>query len=338
MFAATSGAAGRPHANVARPVGIEFGVYLPQVALGFDALLDRALVCERLGYDSFWLFDHLYAPGLPSVPSLEGWTLATALLARTTRLRVGHLVTCNNFRHPALLGKMATTADVVSGGRVELGLGSGSVEREHREAGLPWGSARERGERLGEALEIITRMFASERTTFEGRHYTVRDLPNLPGPVQRPRPPIHLGGVGPRWTLPLVARYADVWNVPTYALGRIGEASRALDAECERIGRDPATIRRSVEGVLAIAPPDRLEQATALARRRFGDPGYGLDEGGFTGTPERVRERIAELVEAGFTTFAFITHDRAGDDTLHLFAEEVAAHFPRTPTPQVGQR
>ncbi|MGI8332525.1 LLM class flavin-dependent oxidoreductase [Actinomadura scrupuli] len=317
-----------------RMTGVEFGIHLPQVALGFDDILGRALECERLGYDSLWLFDHLYAPGLPSAASYEGWTLATALLARTSRLRVGHLVTCNNFRHPALLARMATTLDVISGGRVELGIGSGSYEQEHRESGLPWGPAAERGERLAEALEIITRMFHAPVTTFEGRHYTVRGLPNVPGPVQQPGPRIHIGGAGPRLTLPLVARYADVWNIPTYALGRIAELTGALDAECERIGRDPRSVHRSVQGVLAVAPAHRLEEAIARARRHYGMPGYELDAGGFTGTPAQVTDRIAELVEAGFTSFVFITHDRASAETLQLFADEVIPHFARARLPE----
>lgn len=306
---------------------VEFGIYLPQLAVGFEDILDRALCCEELGYDSFWLYDHLYGPGLPELPSLEGWTLATALLARTTRLRVGHLVNCNNFRHPALLAKMATTLDVISEGRIELGIGSGSVEQEHREAGLLWGSVAERSERLGEALEIITRMFAAPRTTFDGQHYSVTNLPNLPAPVQLPRPPIHIGGAGPLRTLPLVARYADAWNIPTYALGRITELQHALDDECERIGRDPRTIRRSIEGVLVVAPADRLSDASQLARRRYGGAGFGLEEGGFIGTPDHVTQRIGELVDAGFSTFVFLTHDRASSETLELFATEVMVNF-----------
>jgi alkanesulfonate monooxygenase SsuD/methylene tetrahydromethanopterin reductase-like flavin-dependent oxidoreductase (luciferase family) len=309
--------------------GLEFGIYLPQVALSFDQMLDRALECERLGYDSLWLYDHLYAPGLPAQPSLEAWTLATALLARTSRLRVGHLVLCNNFRHPAVLAKMATTLDVISGGRLELGIGSGSVEVEHDQAGIGWGSPRERSERLGEATEIITRMFAGPLTTWEGTHYAVRDLPNLPAAVQRPRPPVHIGGAGPKFTLPLVARYADVWNVPTYALDRLAELTATLDAECERIGRDPASIRRSVEAVLVIAPQDRLDDALARARRHYGGLGYGLEEGGFIGTPERVADRIAELAGQGFSGFVFFTHDRAGTQTLELFADEVMPRFAR---------
>jgi alkanesulfonate monooxygenase SsuD/methylene tetrahydromethanopterin reductase-like flavin-dependent oxidoreductase (luciferase family) len=307
--------------------GIDFGIYLPQVAMGFGQVLDRALECERLGFDSLWLYDHLYAPGQPGKPSLEAWTLATALLARTSRLRVGQLVLCNNFRHPALLAKMAATLDVISDGRLELGLGSGSVEEEHHQAGIAWGSARERGERLGEALEIITRMFTGPVTTWQGHHYQVRDLPSLPLPVQRPGPPVHIGGAGPKFTLPLVARYADVWNVPTYALDRVGELNSALDAECERIGRDPASIRRSIEAVLAVAPPDRLGDALALARRRYGGPGFGLEAGGFTGSPARVADRIAELAEAGFSSFVFFTHDRASTETLELFAHEVMPRF-----------
>jgi alkanesulfonate monooxygenase SsuD/methylene tetrahydromethanopterin reductase-like flavin-dependent oxidoreductase (luciferase family) len=309
--------------------GIKFGIYLPQVALDFETIAGRALECERLGYDSLWLYDHLYAPGLPEAGSFEAWTLATALLARTSRLRVGHLVLSSTFRHPALLAKMATTLDVISGGRLEFGIGSGSVEEEHRLAGLEWGSIRERSERLGEALEIITRMFRGPTATFKGTHYSVADLPNRPAPAQPGGPPVHVGGAGPLRTLPLVARYADVWNVPTYALDRLASLSRTLDAECAKIGRDPATIGRSLEAVLTVAPEGELEAAIARARRRYGNPGYGMEAGGLTGTPARVTERIGELIAEGFTSFIFITHDRAATGTLELFASEVARHFPR---------
>jgi alkanesulfonate monooxygenase SsuD/methylene tetrahydromethanopterin reductase-like flavin-dependent oxidoreductase (luciferase family) len=196
----------------------QFGVYIPQVSFTYPQIIERARVAEQVGFDSLWLYDHLYSPGQPELPSLEGWTLATYLLAQTTRLRVGHLVLCNNFRHPALLAKMATTLDVLSEGRLELGIGSGSVSAEHAQSSLPWGGFPERSDRLAESLEILTRMFTETATTFSGRHYQVTDLPNLPGPVQTPHPPIHIGGIGPRRTLPLVARYADVWNIPTYGL------------------------------------------------------------------------------------------------------------------------
>ena len=307
---------------------VEFGVYLPQVSLTADQMIERARVAEQVGFDSLWLYDHLYSPGQPDRPSLEGWTLATYLLAQTSRLRVGHLVLCNNFRHPALLAKMATTLDVLSSGRLELGIGSGSVRAEHEQSGLPWGEVAERSDRLAESLEILTRMFTGVSTTFSGRHYQVVDLPNLPSPVQTPRPPIHIGGVGPRHTLPLVARYADVWNIPTYGLAEWEASERRLEAECVTIDRDPSTIRRSHEAVLVLAPDQSsLRAARAAARRRYGGDGWGLDAGGYVGTPSMVSDRIAQLVEKGISLFVFFTHDRADPKTLELFAEAVMPQF-----------
>lgn len=307
---------------------VSFGVYVPQVALSFEQLVSRAQMCEQIGIGSFWLYDHMYTPGLPTQPALEGWTLATGLLARTTTLRVGHLVINNNMRHPSLLAKMATTLDVMSGGRLDLGIGSGSYEAEHHEAGLPWGTLAERTERLEESLEIITRMFAGERTTFEGKHYQVQDLPNLPPPVQSPRPPIHIGGVGPRYTLPLVARYADVWNIPTYGLNRWKEAAAALDTECEKAGRDPASLQRSLEAVLVLASEgEELDRARTGAQRRYPGEGWGLEAGGFVGGPEAVVERIRTFVAGGITKFVFFPSDRGGETTLRLLAEEVIPQF-----------
>jgi alkanesulfonate monooxygenase SsuD/methylene tetrahydromethanopterin reductase-like flavin-dependent oxidoreductase (luciferase family) len=307
---------------------VDIGIYVPQLAFSFDDLLDRALLCEELGLSSFWVYDHLYAPQLPDVPALEGWTLATALLARTTRLRVGHLVLNNNFRHPALLGRMATTLDVISGGRLDIGIGSGSYEAEHHEGGFPWGPIAERTARLEEALEILTRMFAGPRTTFEGRHYQVHDLPNLPPAVQQPRPPIHIGGAGERFTLPLVARYADVWNVPTYAVGEWERKVAVIEAECERIGRDPGTIRRSLEAVLVLAADETaLAEATEKAERRYPGPGWGLHEAGFVGTPARLVDRIGEEVDRGMSLFVFFPSDRGREETLRLLATEVMPHF-----------
>jgi alkanesulfonate monooxygenase SsuD/methylene tetrahydromethanopterin reductase-like flavin-dependent oxidoreductase (luciferase family) len=309
---------------------IEVGIYVPQVALSFEDVRHRAERCEQLGIRSLWLYDHLYAPGLPGRPSLEAWTLATALLAVTRTLRVGHLVLCNQFRHPALLAKMAATLDVVSGGRLDLGIGSGSYEVEHHQAGLPWGTAAERTERLAETLEILTRAFADPGglVEFEGVHYAVRELPTLPRPVQQPRPPIVVGGAGERRTLPLVARYADVWNVPTYALGELDRKLGILREQCARIGRDPASIRLSVEAVLALAPDAAsLPEVRALAERRFGDPGYGLRDGGLVGTPQAVVERLQALQEMGFDQAILLTHDRAADETLELLAAEVLPHL-----------
>ncbi len=308
--------------------GLDIGVYVPQMGCSYQDVLHRAQRCEELGIGSLWLYDHLYGPGVPDISSLEAWTLATALLSRTDRLRVGHLVLCNQFRHPALLAKMATTLDQVSAGRLELGIGSGSIQDEHDRAGLPWGTFAERSDRMGETLEILTQAFANHRINFTGVHYTVRDMPIIPGPVQHPRPPIIVGGVGEKYTLPLVARYADVWNVPTYALGELEHKVSVLRSICAEIGRDPATIVMSVEAVMAIAADDSsLPQVRQLAERRFGGPGFGLKEGGLIGTPDLIVERLNQLQLLGFQQVVLFTHDRASDQTLDLLANNVIAEL-----------
>lgn len=302
----------------------EIGVYLPQLGFTYEQMLNRTRRCEELGVDSLWLYDHLYGPGVPDYPSLEAWTLATALLSNTDRIRIGHMVLCNQFRHPAVLAKMATTLDRISAGRLQLGLGSGSIEDEHNRVGLPWESFRERSERLGETLEIVTQAFADERIDFSGRHFTVTNFPVKPGPVQQPRPPIVVGGVGEKYTLPLVARYADVWNVPTYALGELQRKVSVLRAICEDIGRDPSSIVLSVEAVMALAPDDAsLPEVRRLAEKRFGAPAFGLSEAGLIGTPAAVVDRLHELQGLGFGQIVLFTHDRASDQTLDLLAAEV---------------
>ena len=307
---------------------VRVGIYVPQLQFTYDDLVARARHCDELGFDSFWLFDHLYGAQMPDLPAFEGWTLATALLTETERLRIGHMVLCATFRHPALLGKMATTLDVISNGRLNVGIGSGSVEQEHVESGIPWRTFAERTEILEETLEILTRMFAGPRTTYEGRHFQVRDYPNVPGPVQQPRPPVYVGGVGEQRTLPLVARFADVWNVPTYALADLPAKNAVLDAACAQVGRDPSEIRRSLEAVMVIAPDDAaLAEALAKGERRFGGAGFGLHDGGYIGTPSRIVDRIGEHRELGFTEFVFFLHDRAAPATLELIASDVLPHL-----------
>jgi alkanesulfonate monooxygenase SsuD/methylene tetrahydromethanopterin reductase-like flavin-dependent oxidoreductase (luciferase family) len=306
----------------------EIGVYLPQMGFTYDQILHRAQRCDQLGIDSLWLYDHLYGPGAPDYPSMEAWTLATALLSRTERIQVGHMVLCNQFRHPAVLAKMATTLDQISAGRLRLGIGSGSIEDEHDRMGLPWGTFRERSERLGETLEILHQAFSNEVIDFTGKHFTVRDMPVKPGPVQQPRPPIVVGGVGEKYTLPLVARYADVWNVPTYALGELEHKVSVLRSICGEIGRDPSSIVLSVEAVMALAGDDAsLPAVRSLAEKRFGVPAFGLKEGGLIGTPPAVVDRLNELRELGFGQIVLFTHDRGSDETLDLLASQVISQL-----------
>lgn len=307
---------------------LDIGVYVPQMAFSYAEVLHRAMRCEELGIGSLWLYDHLYGPGMPEIDSLEAWTLATALLSRTERLRVGHMVLCNQFRHPVVLAKMAATLDQISGGRLQLGLGSGSIEDEHRRAGLDWGTFAERSARLGETCEILTQAFATGSVTFSGAHYTVADMAVRPLPVQQPRPPIVVGGVGEKYTLPLVARYADVWNVPTYALGELGHKQAVLRRLCDEIGRDPADILMSVEAVMALSPDEQsLPGVRTFAEKRFGGPGFGLQEGGLIGTAPMIVERLRQWQAMGFGQVVLFTHDRASDATLENLAAGVIAEF-----------
>jgi alkanesulfonate monooxygenase SsuD/methylene tetrahydromethanopterin reductase-like flavin-dependent oxidoreductase (luciferase family) len=292
---------------------VEVGIYLPQVGFTYDEILERARWVEELGFHSLWLFDHLYFEGM-DLPTFEGWTLASALLAQTTTLRVGHLVLCANFRHPVVLGKMASTLDVISGGRLMLGLGSGSVEDEHHRAGLPWGTFAERTERLETTLDTVTRMFA-------GQH----EVPNTPLPTSRP--PVIVGGGGAR-TLDLVARYADWWNCPTYSLSELDAKIAVLRDACARVNRDPDSIRLSTESVLALAATEaEVGEVTRLAERRFGADAWGLHASEHIGTPDTVVPRLRAAVDKGVSFFVFFLHDRVSRATLRLLAEEVVPHL-----------
>jgi alkanesulfonate monooxygenase SsuD/methylene tetrahydromethanopterin reductase-like flavin-dependent oxidoreductase (luciferase family) len=300
------------------------GVYLPQVGFAWDDLAARVVACDRAGIEAVWLMDHLYPPGMPGVPAFEAWTTATALAAMTERIRIGHLVLANGLRHPALLAKMAVTLDHASHGRLNLGLGSGSVAQEFREFGLPFEPDRVRAARLDEALTLIKRLFTEERVDFAGRHYALAGAPSLPRPVQQPHPPIHVGGAGPKRTLPIVARHADVWNCPTYALGVLPERLATLRAECVRIGRDPATLKVTEEAVLVlVARREQVDATRAAALRRFAGPGWGFEMHGYCGTPDDVLRRLEERARLGVEGVVFFLHDRGAPETIALLAREV---------------
>ena len=173
-------------------------------------------------------------------------TLLTAMAESTSRVRIGLMVAGNTYRHPAVLAKMATTIDHLSGGRLEFGLGAGGAEAEHTMLGIPFLTTPERISRLDEALTVCRALWTDERTSFDGRHFTLVDAVANPKPLQRPHPPIWVGGAGERLTLRVVAKHADVWNV----IGPVEEVTRkaaVLEQHCADIGRDPARIKRSVQ-------------------------------------------------------------------------------------------
>jgi len=233
--------------------GLRFGLFMSQADKPWTQVLDEFSMAEELGFDHAWLVDHLVdTDGPPENGCLEGWTLLSALAARTSRIRLGVLVSSNTFRHPALLLKEAVTVDHVSGGRLILGIGTGWHEDEHRRYGIPLPASPERVDRFEEAVQIITMLMGQERSTFTGRHYQLHDARLQPPPVQRPRIPILIAAHRPRM-LRLAARYADQWDTFAAIPGTATEGVEAdlsdriarLDDACRDIGRDPAEIRRS---------------------------------------------------------------------------------------------
>jgi alkanesulfonate monooxygenase SsuD/methylene tetrahydromethanopterin reductase-like flavin-dependent oxidoreductase (luciferase family) len=224
---------------------IRFGICTDQ-NLPFTALVERWQEFDRLGFDSVWDCDHFNQPSQPTGPYFEGWTLLAALAARTERIRVGVLVSCNTFRHPALLAQQAVTVDHISNGRLELGLGAGWFAAEHERFGIPFPDPGELVGRFQEAVQVLDSLLRDETTTFAGRHYRLDGAYLRPGPVQKPRPPLTLGAHRSRM-LGICARYADSWNSHG-SVAEMGERSRILDEHCARIGRDPGEIRRSFYG------------------------------------------------------------------------------------------
>ncbi len=199
-------------------------------------------------FEHAWDFDHFMPLGAdPTGPCLEAWTLLAAFAAQTERLRVGVLVTGNTYRHPAVLANMGATVDIISHGRLDFGIGAGWNELEHTAYGIPLYEPGERIRRLGEACEVIRRLWTEETVDFEGRYYQLRGARCEPKPVQKPYPPFMIGGSGEQLTLRVVARYADMWN---YAGGPVEEfrhKNEVLDGHCAAIGRDPASIERSMQ-------------------------------------------------------------------------------------------
>lgn len=219
-------------------------------------------------FESGWTFDHFYPIFSDSTgPCLEGWTTTTALAQATTRLRVGLLVTGIHYRHPAVLANMASALDIISGGRLELGLGAGWNEEESDAYGIELGGLTERFDRFDEALTCIVGLLTQENTDFAGRYFTLADARNEPKPIQKPHPPIVIGGTGPKRTLRSVARFAQHWNHPGASPEQWRESLAILHERCAEIDRDPAEITTSTHLLYdpAGGPGVLAEQAAAFA-------------------------------------------------------------------------
>jgi F420-dependent oxidoreductase-like protein len=273
---------------------MRFGLDVAQHRMAWGELVRRVQLAEELGFDGVWGFDH-YQPMYGEGPgeTFEGMTTLAALAGATSRIRLGLLVTGVTYRHPSVLAAQALTVDHASGGRLELSLGAAWYEKEHRELGIPFPSTGARFDLLEDALEIVTRLYTGEVVSYDGKVVSLRDAQLRPTPVQQPHPPIWIGGSGPTRTLPLVARYADVWH-SFGSPNSMREASERIDQLASEAGRDPSDILRAASVSL-----DDVETARKHAGK-WRDAGYGYLVCGWPGEGAGQVERFARDVMPDF--------------------------------------
>jgi F420-dependent oxidoreductase-like protein len=329
---------------------MRFGLALPHydfsrpdhAPVTWEGLAEAARRAEARGFDSVWISDHFFLSlaryGGPDEPygSPEALTALAGLAAVTERVRLGTLVLCAGFRHPAILAKAVATIDLLSEGRLDLGVGAGWYEDEYRAFGYRFGPVGERFEVLEETVEVLSLLFGEkEPVTWEGRHFRLEEAYCRPRPAQDPWPPLWVGGKGGPRLARLVARRADGWNtVWAWTPEDYAERVRVLDEACDRQGRDPSSVRRSV-GLYALVGEDQRDLAGRWRALQRWTPGGGLDgellerwgRDKLVGTPDRVVERLASfaalgveemIVSAGSLPFA--VYD---ESMLDLFAEAV---------------
>jgi F420-dependent oxidoreductase-like protein len=224
---------------------MRFGIDVAQQRMEFGEIVDRVRLGEALGFDGAWGFDH-FVPMYGDGPGncFEGMTTLAALAAATTRIRLGLLVTGVTYRHPSIFASQAVTVDHASAGRLELALGAAWYDAEHRQLGVEFPPTARRFDRLEDELEILTRLFTGDVVSYDGAHFSLDNARMRPMPVQRPHPPIWIGGSGRRRTLPLVAKWADVWHT-WGSPEQLAELGAEVDRLAEVAGRDPASILRA---------------------------------------------------------------------------------------------
>jgi len=306
---------------------VRFGIQTPNHA-SWDDLLATWREAESLGFDTAYLYDH-FMPIFADAdgPNLEGWTALAALAAETSRIRIGILVTGNTYRNPALVAKMATTIDHVSHGRLILGMGAGWHEPEHEAYGFSFGTARERAERLDEALQVITKLWNEDHPSFEGRYYRLKHAPYAPDNVQRPHPPIVIGGQGKEWIIPLVARYGDGWNAVTGVTpDGIRERRAIIEQECARIGRSPCPTDVSV--LVPLLAITRIPLAGPIVR--FGARAVvskDVASAVLADSPKGIQDRLRPFVDAGVNEIILNLRPPFDRDLLREFAKEIMPAF-----------
>jgi F420-dependent oxidoreductase-like protein len=300
----------------------------PQQGADYGRLLAVAWAAEELGFDAFFRSDHyLKMGGVSGLPGpTDAWVTLAGLAVQTSRIRLGTLMSAATFRYPGPLAIAAAQVDEMSGGRVEFGLGTGWFAAEHSAYGIPFPPLAERFDRLAEQLEIITGLWQTppgQTFSFHGSHYQLTDSPALPKPAQRPRPPVLVGGHGPRRTPQLAARFADEYNVVFVSQDQTAAAFGRTRAACEAAGRDPATLVYSAGQVVCCGRTgaEVARRAAAIGR----DPAE-LAENGLAGSPAQVVDKLHRFAAIGAARMYLQVLDLHDLDHLELLASEVMPH------------
>ncbi len=302
----------------------------PQEGASYEQQLKMARAAEEHGFDAFFRSDHLLriAPGDGSPGPTDSWVTLGALARETSTIRLGTMVTSATFRLPGLLAVAVAQVDEMSAGRVEIGLGTGWFEAEHRAYGVPFPPFGERFDRLEEQLEILTGLWstpAGGQFSYDGRHYQLEPGPALPKPAQAPHPPVIVGGLGERRTPALAARFAAEFNVPFAGVETARARFEGVREACAEAGRDPGEIVLSHAVTVCCA-----ESETGLERRaaRIGRPVDDLRENGAAGTPQEVAQRLREYAAAGASRSYLQVIDLDDLDHVALIAQEVMPLLP----------
>ena len=321
-------------------MAVDFGVFVPQgwrmdlVEIDdpveqYEAMTRVARVAEGTGaYDSVWLYDHFHTVPEPTKNTVFECWMATAGLSRDTeRVKIGQMVTCNGYRSPALLAKMASTVDVMSQGRLLFGLGAGWYEHEWRAYGYGFPETRERMRAFREACQIIHRMWTEDEVQFDGEYYKLDKPINEPKGVSVPHPSFWIGGGGEKVTLRLVARYGDACNLGGADVEKIRHKLAVLKGHCDDVGRDYEEITRSTSvNVYLIEEGDDPVSATELARGGTAYDEYSKEF--MVGTPEEIVERLRPMVEAGINYFiVYMPRVAYEPEMVERFAREVIPSF-----------
>lgn len=303
--------------------GLHFGVTLPQIKRTWPECRDTATHVDALGFDSVWVCDHVYGVPRPDLPILEAWSLLSAVAACTDHVSLGTLVTPPFFRNPAMLAKQVATIDQIAEGRVIMGLGAGWFQPEFEAYGNPFPPLGERMQGLRESVEIMKSLWTEQSTTYQGRHFSVKDAFCEPKPKVRPR--ILIGGTGERVLMGLAAEHADIWNNMAVAQAQLGHKVDVLKRRCDEVGRDFGEIQVSQQCVVIVEETeDAAREALVKAGKIYGGHmGAGLEEHGIWGTPDRVVECIDRHRALGCTGFVVEFFGRDTRRPAELFAREV---------------